>query len=235
MSRTKLRDISTNPFKESIQRHEYRSRWEISRLPTARTFGQGATGQQTQRGTTVGDLHRSGLRFRCRRGNDWRSRHLGRRCRPHYGKGYVHGHPSGRNGRRHLLVCWSISRKGAARQVRGRTWGGRAAPPADAHGKPAEMKPRGPKPIGAVWRRVRDLDPALHGVAHEDARSAADRLPNPGTAGRKVSFRDPVAPTGCAPIRPANHPFRCPLQIAKALESATQAVWGQSASSASSG
>ena len=33
----------------------------------------------------------------------------------------------------------------------------------------------GPKPVGAVWRRVRDLDPALHGAAHEGARKAAAR------------------------------------------------------------
>ena len=35
--------------------------------------------------------------------------------------------------------------------------------------------PQGPKPIGAVWRRVRDLDPALHVRVHEGARKAAAR------------------------------------------------------------
>ena len=37
------------------------------------------------------------------------------------------------------------------------------------------MAPQGRKPVGAIWRRVRDLDPALHGVAHEGARRAAAR------------------------------------------------------------
>ena len=35
--------------------------------------------------------------------------------------------------------------------------------------------PQESKPIGAVWRRVRDLDPALHGLVHEGAREAAAR------------------------------------------------------------
>ncbi len=31
------------------------------------------------------------------------------------------------------------------------------------------------KPVGAIWRRVRDLDPALYGYRHEGARNAAAR------------------------------------------------------------
>ena len=31
------------------------------------------------------------------------------------------------------------------------------------------------KPIGSIWRRVRDLDPSLHGIRHEGARAAAAR------------------------------------------------------------
>lgn len=37
------------------------------------------------------------------------------------------------------------------------------------------MKHQGPKPIGAVWRPVRNLDKSLEQVTHEDARNAATR------------------------------------------------------------
>ena len=32
-----------------------------------------------------------------------------------------------------------------------------------------------PKPVGAIWRQVKDLDPELHGLSHEGARKAAAR------------------------------------------------------------
>lgn len=34
--------------------------------------------------------------------------------------------------------------------------------------------PEAPKPIGAIWRPVRDLDPSLHGLNHSGARQAAN-------------------------------------------------------------
>ena len=44
------------------------------------------------------------------------------------------------------------------------------------------------KPVGSIWRPVRDLDPALHGLSHDGARAAAarwrsvrGRLEEPGT------------------------------------------------------
>ena len=36
-------------------------------------------------------------------------------------------------------------------------------------------RPREQKPVGAIWRRVNDLDPNLHGLSHEGARKAAAR------------------------------------------------------------
>lgn len=36
-------------------------------------------------------------------------------------------------------------------------------------------EPEGPKPIGAIWRRVRDLDPAHRNLKHAGAREAATR------------------------------------------------------------
>ena len=35
--------------------------------------------------------------------------------------------------------------------------------------------PQERKPIGAIWRPVCDLDPALHGLSHDGARKAAGR------------------------------------------------------------
>lgn len=48
-------------------------------------------------------------------------------------------------------------------------------------------RPRDQKPVGAIWRQVKDLDPALHGLSHEGARKAAVRW-----AGVRRKLEDPA-------------------------------------------